>query len=90
MHTLMACLHQTEPEHRVLAASLLLQLDIMVHTVSSVLDTSRMNKHLRSKLLKNHKGTSKKTPQNVSIVPNSSIFFMVSLIMQKYNIAASN
>jgi len=26
MHTLMACLHQTEPEHRVLAASLLLQL----------------------------------------------------------------
>ncbi|KAG2619773.1 hypothetical protein PVAP13_3NG136200 [Panicum virgatum] len=29
MHTLMACLHQTEPEHRVLAASLLLQLDIM-------------------------------------------------------------
>jgi hypothetical protein len=33
MHTLMASLHQTEPEHRVLAANLLLQLDIMVHTV---------------------------------------------------------
>jgi len=62
MHTLMACLHQTEPEHRVLAASLLLQLDIMVHTLSAVLDASRLNKHLRSKLLKNHKGTSKKTP----------------------------
>ncbi|OEL13355.1 hypothetical protein BAE44_0025625 [Dichanthelium oligosanthes] len=29
MHTLMASLHQTEPEHRVLAASLLLQLDLM-------------------------------------------------------------
>ncbi|CAL4900306.1 unnamed protein product [Urochloa decumbens] len=29
MHTLMASLHQTEPEHRVLAASLLLQLDMM-------------------------------------------------------------
>ncbi|KAF8719996.1 hypothetical protein HU200_024766 [Digitaria exilis] len=30
MHTLMASLHQTEPENRVLAASLLLQLDMMV------------------------------------------------------------
>ncbi|KAL6619380.1 hypothetical protein ACP70R_034519 [Stipagrostis hirtigluma subsp. patula] len=29
MHTLMASLHQIEPEHRVLAASLLLQLDMM-------------------------------------------------------------
>uniref|UniRef100_A0A0E0DQI3 Uncharacterized protein n=1 Tax=Oryza meridionalis TaxID=40149 RepID=A0A0E0DQI3_9ORYZ len=29
MHTLMACLHQTEPEHRVLAANLLLQLDML-------------------------------------------------------------
>ncbi|XP_066368264.1 putative E3 ubiquitin-protein ligase LIN-1 isoform X3 [Miscanthus floridulus] len=29
MHTLMVSLHQTEPEHRVLAASLLLQLDMM-------------------------------------------------------------
>ncbi|TVU19025.1 hypothetical protein EJB05_35150, partial [Eragrostis curvula] len=29
MHTLMASLHQTEPEHRVLAANLLLQLDMM-------------------------------------------------------------
>ncbi|CAN6333354.1 unnamed protein product [Urochloa humidicola] len=29
MHTLMASLHQTEPEYRVLAASLLLQLDMM-------------------------------------------------------------
>jgi len=33
MHTLMVSLHQTEPEHRVLAASLLLQLDMMVHTL---------------------------------------------------------
>ncbi|KAK3138987.1 hypothetical protein QOZ80_5AG0376180 [Eleusine coracana subsp. coracana] len=29
MHTLMAALHQTEPEHRVLAANLLLQMDLM-------------------------------------------------------------
>uniref|UniRef100_A0ACD5U3I0 Uncharacterized protein n=1 Tax=Avena sativa TaxID=4498 RepID=A0ACD5U3I0_AVESA len=29
MHTLMACLQQTEPEHRVLAANLLLQLDML-------------------------------------------------------------
>lgn len=29
MHTLMACLHQTEPEHQVLAANLLLQLDML-------------------------------------------------------------
>ncbi|CAM0955871.1 unnamed protein product [Alopecurus aequalis] len=29
MHTLVACLHQTEPEHRVLAANLLLQLDML-------------------------------------------------------------
>ncbi|XP_004963834.1 putative E3 ubiquitin-protein ligase LIN-1 [Setaria italica] len=32
MHTLMASLHQIEPEHRVLAASLLLQLDMMEKT----------------------------------------------------------
>jgi hypothetical protein len=31
MHTLMVSLHQTGPEHRVLGASLLLQLDMMVH-----------------------------------------------------------
>ncbi|KAE8779403.1 hypothetical protein D1007_47562 [Hordeum vulgare] len=29
MHTLVACLHQTEPEQRVLAANLLLQLDML-------------------------------------------------------------
>lgn len=30
MHTLVACLHRTEPEQRVLAANLLLQLDMLV------------------------------------------------------------
>jgi hypothetical protein len=37
MHTLMACLHQTEPEHRVLAANLLLQLDMLVFLLSHII-----------------------------------------------------
>ena len=46
MHTLMVSLHQTEPEHRVLAASLLLQLDMMVHTLFATQIPQSLNKHL--------------------------------------------
>ncbi|KAI5022102.1 hypothetical protein ZWY2020_058832 [Hordeum vulgare] len=35
MHTLVACLHQTEPEQRVLAANLLLQLDMLQQQIKS-------------------------------------------------------
>lgn len=35
MHTLVACLHQTEPEQRVLAAKLFLQLDMLQQQIKS-------------------------------------------------------